>query len=561
MCDNINYNYISTKLNKIFCNLEIEISQYIYEMSNIKTRKTKVSYLNAFIYSILYVQNHKTKQDSVNILNKYHNLSGDNLLKRTTLYEKEIKIPLSFYVKIFNNLLSLYDELFCDKNLIKKIAVDGTYNNTNVYNIKGYLETSLNLGFFDINNEIPLDLTFNGIKNKNNELQVLLDYIGNNSGKFQNVILIMDRGYCSYNFLKFLSKKKIYYICRFRNNCSDFDKINKNVRVIEFTNTYYETIKNEHTETHLINNKKFKDIVVEFKDEYKLVTNLPINTYNDQKIKVLYHERWDIEVFFKILKKNFNFENLRYTNNDEKHNNYYTHNVKILICCILSKILERTYKKVNNIKSEGTKTKRKFKKIKKEKVKPYNPKKKIKKKNKNEKIINIDITNNKDIVIKNNITTTNEQKDNPKTKTEQEEINNVDISNNKQVIIKNNNITTANEQKDNSSNKTIKCIIKTNKSLLIKAVFNLLNPICNAKLNEFTLKNELDMNVQLSKVDPTINNKRICKTPFKKWYIKGYINKTDLVKMLEYKLTFRDKINNNLKSKSKMMNIIQINYI
>ena len=28
---------------------------------------------------------------------------------------------------------------------------------------------------------------------------------------------------------------------------------------------------------------------------------------------------------------------------------------------------------------------------------------------------------------------------------------------------------------------------------------------------------------------PTINNKRVCKTPFKKWYIKGYTNKSDNV--------------------------------
>ena len=31
-----------------------------------------------------------------------------------------------------------------------------------------------------------------------------------------------------------------------------------------------------------------------------------------------------------------------------------------------------------------------------------------------------------------------------------------------------------------------------------------------------------------NKIYPLINNnKRICKTPFKKWYIKGYTNKSD----------------------------------
>jgi hypothetical protein len=48
----------------------------------------------------------------------------------------------------------------------KIIVIDGTYNNTNVYNIKGILETSLslNMGFFDVYNKIPLDLTFCGLE-------------------------------------------------------------------------------------------------------------------------------------------------------------------------------------------------------------------------------------------------------------------------------------------------------------------------------------------------------------------------------------------------------------
>jgi hypothetical protein len=223
----------------------------------------------------------------------------------------------------------------------------------------------------------------------------------------------MDRGYCSYGFLNFLNKNKINYVCRFRNNCSDFKQIKNKVRVIEFVNTFHETVTNIYTDTHLINNNKFKNVVVEIKDEYKLVTNLSSTTYDDKKIKDLYHERWDIEVFFKILKKNFNFENLRYTNNDNKENYYYLHNVKILICCIISKIFEKTYNVVNNVKTEGTINKRKFKNKRKVKVKPVLSKKNKKnKKNKNEKIVNIDIADNEQIIIKkdDDVVALNEQK-------------------------------------------------------------------------------------------------------------------------------------------------------
>ena len=48
--------------------------------------------------------------------------------------------------------------------MITIIAIDGTYNNTNVYNIKGFLETSLHMGVLDVYNEIPLNLTFCGLE-------------------------------------------------------------------------------------------------------------------------------------------------------------------------------------------------------------------------------------------------------------------------------------------------------------------------------------------------------------------------------------------------------------
>lgn len=99
-------------------------------------------------------------------------------------------------------------DFFNDQNVKKLIAVDGTYNNINVFNIKGFLETSMNLGFFDATNEIPLFLSFNGIKGKNNELDVLTKYIDENNEKFKNVIFVLDRAYCSYDFINTLNKKK-----------------------------------------------------------------------------------------------------------------------------------------------------------------------------------------------------------------------------------------------------------------------------------------------------------------------------------------------------------------
>ena len=559
---NITYTGLCTKINDIFDDQDTQIKEVIVEeekskSGKIKTpRNTKVKFTQALIYSFLHIEKYKGKTDVINCLNLEYGLEGENLLKRTTLYEKEKKIPFKYYFSLFKKIFDLYNDLFDDEQLKKLIAVDGTYNNTNVYNYKNFLETSLNMGFFDVTNEIPLDLTFCGTREKNNELHVLIDYIKKNKESFENVILILDRAYCSYDFIDFLNKNKLNYVCRFRNVCKNFDDIkNGGSRVIEFNNLLHETVKNDNQDSYTINNKKFESVVLEIKNNYKLVSNLD-NTYSDNNIKEFYEKRWDIEVFFKLIKTNFNFENITYTTNEEENNRYYIHNIKILICCMISKILEKTYKSVNNIKDIGTITKRKFKKEKKEKKKPESKKKnkKNKTKKKETKVINVDISNNKNIVLKkekNVIDTINKNENKKDTIDDKNKINNVNVKDNKNE----------NEKNNKNENEKVKCNIKINKTLLMKCVFNLIIPILSGSLSEKKLKNNFDIFIVINKSDPTLYNKRICKTPFKKWYIKGYTHKSDMIKIVYYMLKFKDKINDNLKSKSNYMTIIKINYV
>jgi len=132
----ISYKKICDSLNTIFFNIEKDIRQFIYKFNKIKTRKGKVSFTTTLIYSVLYTQINKTKPDVINELNL--TIDEDEQLNRTTLYEKEIKIPLEFYLFIFNKLTKLHNDFF-DDGLIKYVAIDGTYDNTNVFNIKGLL--------------------------------------------------------------------------------------------------------------------------------------------------------------------------------------------------------------------------------------------------------------------------------------------------------------------------------------------------------------------------------------------------------------------------------------
>jgi hypothetical protein len=203
-----------------------------------------------------YCKNHETKQ---NIVNNY-NLKNDNdiQISRTSFYEKEKLIPSKCYLDIFNKLYKLHNKYFGSDDEYIKIAVDGTYNNTNKYNIKDYLETSLNLGFFNVSEQIPIELTFEGIEGKNKELSLLSKYIIKNKEKFYKTILILDRAYCSDDFFKLLKEHDIKYVIRIRNNCKNF----KNERIVNFIEEQSVNVQNNDIDNHLIDNKKFKSVVL-----------------------------------------------------------------------------------------------------------------------------------------------------------------------------------------------------------------------------------------------------------------------------------------------------------
>ena len=111
------------KLNQLFKDFEKTIRNDIKNINNISTKKGKISLLDALIYKFNYSKKDITK---ANIISKY-NLSNDTLINRTTFYEKEKLFPLKTYE---NLIITLYDTLF--NKTTKFIAVDGTFNNTNI---------------------------------------------------------------------------------------------------------------------------------------------------------------------------------------------------------------------------------------------------------------------------------------------------------------------------------------------------------------------------------------------------------------------------------------------
>ncbi len=78
-------------------------------------------------------------------------------------------------------------------------------------------------------------------------------------------------------------------------------------------------------------------------DNYYIVTNLKNRKlFNNNKIIELYKLRWEIEIFFKLLKNNFKFEQLK-----SKDDKLY---IIISIIIYITKILTKTATQIKLIK-------------------------------------------------------------------------------------------------------------------------------------------------------------------------------------------------------------------
>ena len=323
---------LSEELNNLFINSDRDIKE-ILDKKNIKTRNKKLSFNDVLKYKFLYVYKNYTKSQIVADLN-FDNYKAN----KSNYYKKEQKIPLEYYQLVLNKVKQLFNNYSKKTSPYNIIAVDGTYNNTNLKNDKT-LETTLNMGFYDVSNCIPIDIVLKDHNNKNKEIDGIIDYILKTDINLQKVIFVMDRAYFSYELIKLLNDKNIKFIIRIKNNCEHIDKNKKrkkkiknrqldNIRFISYLANITETKKN----------KKNENVTIMRSLECNIATNLD-ETYNDDIIKKMYISRWDIEVFFKLIKNNFKFSSLT-EHNKQTDECYCKTYIIILINCILERLFE-----------------------------------------------------------------------------------------------------------------------------------------------------------------------------------------------------------------------------
>lgn len=192
------------------------------------------------------------------------------------------------------------------------------------------------MGFFDVTNNVPLDIASFGREGKNKKIKCAICYIKNNVNQFKNTIIIGDRAYFSYEFMQFLDNNNIFFIIRSR---GDANKLDQNGHLSK-NDPQYKIIMNLRSKTrHVVCKNLVEKIVYDIKgkknvtkytitmsDNCHLITNLlDCKKYPENSLFTLYKSRWEIEVFFKYLKHNFKFQHQR---QKDKHENY----EKLYVC-------------------------------------------------------------------------------------------------------------------------------------------------------------------------------------------------------------------------------------
>lgn len=312
-------------------NVLIKIFAESFDISNVKKcskiRKTKLPIFACFLYRFLYCLPNMSKEK----ISCYINSLLHTSFARNAFESKENNISIKCYEHLFNKLKNFYSDHISksSNNSLAVLSIDGTYNNDHKHT------SQLNMGFFDSTNGVPINLISNGNKSKNQEIKYATQYIQSHLYEFTNKILVFDRFYSSFEFIRFLIANNLKFIIRQKKNMikSNFKKINKQLRFVEFGHIYSKCIPDP-------SKKLTKNTEYIIDDSYLFVTNLD-DAYDDNLIFNLYGQRWDIETFFGFIKGNFKFQNML------EHD--FTSIKKLYLCELILYYLKQSVKHILNI--------------------------------------------------------------------------------------------------------------------------------------------------------------------------------------------------------------------
>lgn len=271
-----------------------------------------------------------------NELMEYFHYDVDMASSSAFIQQRNKLLPYAFEF-LFNEFTRSFQDLKTYDGY-RLLAVDGSdlniYHNPNdvdtyfqsIPNSKGFNQVHLN-AMYDLCNKLYVDVCIQPAR-KENEFRALTD-MADRSIISDDVIVIADRGYESYNVFAHIEQKGWKYVIRVKDIMSngilsamtlpdgdEFDVITHRILTRNQTNL---TKKNPEIYKFLPQNSTFDYLdkhknmfypmtfrVVRFKiteDSYEtIITNLDSKEFLPKKIKELYHLRWGIETSFRELK-------------------------------------------------------------------------------------------------------------------------------------------------------------------------------------------------------------------------------------------------------------------
>jgi hypothetical protein len=261
-------------------------------------RVRKTSLEDAFAFNLFLASTNNQK----NAVAKVTSFENKNVSVRA-ITKRSYQIPDEMLDEMEDLLKQNNSKLFNVKK--DRYTVDGSkitlpkalekYNfpyNTNELSTKGYI-----MGIYEITKKNPETMQ---LYKSHNERKAIIDFITANEDRFKGSILIFDRGYYSFALEKFLKEKGIHYIFR----------LPKHLKLIT------DSLKEKTIGDEINENKRLVKYVIKSNCYYILTDLVDQNEYPVESFIEMYHERWQIEEYYKYSKNNLNLDHIKLQNLD-----------------------------------------------------------------------------------------------------------------------------------------------------------------------------------------------------------------------------------------------------
>jgi Transposase DDE domain len=290
--------------------------------NSIGTRSdSQIFFRDILYYSSLIIGNNQ----SYNIINTQLKINNILNVSKNALVKQKNNLEYNHIDTLNNDLLNYIYE----SNNPRIIAVDGTYITLLKKFEKYGFTTSKNDDYciallstiFDISMEMPINYFL--LKNKNERAGLInqLEYLKKND------IVIMDRGYFSYDLLYTLTQKKIRVIFRLRHNMIILNELHT---------------RNEH----IVNIDYDDDTIIPLRVvKYTIDGNLyylgtTIYNRSINYLKNLYWKRWKIETHFRYSKYNLSLKQLDSKSENTLRQDICLHNFIFIISSYFQYLLQ-----------------------------------------------------------------------------------------------------------------------------------------------------------------------------------------------------------------------------